>query len=89
LVAQLYDVISFFEIVTGTQKLNVGRSDRCAAFGIGNDVVEMEFINGTTDRALSSIPLPNLKFYAGWNDPSMLRIESNWLSQILFPFDGD
>lgn len=29
---QLHDVISFFEIVTGTEKLNVGSSDRCATF---------------------------------------------------------
>jgi hypothetical protein len=29
---QLHDVISFFQIVTGTEKLNVGSSDRCATF---------------------------------------------------------
>jgi hypothetical protein len=70
----LFNTISLLEVVTGAQKLDVGRGKRCAALSKGDDVIEVEFILGSAQGALTAIALPHFDFDLRWYETPALCI---------------
>ena len=52
-------------------------------------MIEVKFICGFAQSALSGITLPNLDLHCRRNNPASLGIQMHWFRQIFFTLNGD
>jgi hypothetical protein len=60
--------------VPGTEQLDIFGLERSSTLRVGQDVVKVQFIGGTTHCAFAPVSLPNGKLDVRGDDPPVLRL---------------